>query len=64
MSSGLTGSQLWVVKILDGDSPTKVLIKVKSISDGLEQIVNIVGVQEDLPKLSHSSDVSLPGKSR
>jgi DNA-binding MarR family transcriptional regulator len=38
--------------------------KVKVISDGLEQIVNILGVQEDPPKFIHSSDVNLPGKRR
>jgi DNA-binding MarR family transcriptional regulator len=132
--TGLTGSQLWVIKILDGASVMKVtdlarrmylhpatmvglldrlevkglvqrtrsdkdrrvvhvtitdqgrelvrnspevakglLVKglepltekkVKVISDGLEQIVNILGVQEDPPKLIHSSDVNLPGKRR
>jgi DNA-binding MarR family transcriptional regulator len=132
--TGLTGSQLWVIKILDGASVMKVtdlarrmylhpatmvglldrlevkglvqrtrsdkdrrvvhvtitdqgrvlvrnspevaqglLVKglepltekkVKVISDGLEQIVKILGVQEDPPKLIHSSDVNLPGKRR
>jgi len=132
--TGLTGSQLWVVKMLDGSSPLMVsdlarrmylhpatmvgLIdrleakglvqrtrsdkdrrvvhviitaqgrelvrnspevvqgllvrgletltdkKVKVISDGLEQIVNMLGIQEDPPKLIHSSDVNLPGKRR
>jgi len=38
--------------------------KVKVISDGLEQIVNILGVQEEPPKLIHSADVNLPGKRR
>jgi len=132
--TGLTGSQLWVVKILDEASPLKVtdlarrmylhpatmvglldrlelkglvqrirsdkdrrvvhvsitdqgrdlvrnspevaqglLVKglepltekkVKAISDGLEQIVTILGVQEEPPKLIHSPDVNLPGKRR
>jgi DNA-binding MarR family transcriptional regulator len=132
--TGLTGSQLWVLKILDVESPMKVtdlarrmylhpatmvglldrveskglvqrtrsvkdrrvvhvmissqgqelvrnspevaqglLVKglepltekkVKTISDGLEQIVNILGVQEEPPKLIHSSEVNLPGKRR
>jgi len=132
--TGLTGSQLWVVKLLDGGSPKKVtelarrmylhpatmvglldrleakglvqrtrsdkdrrvvhvsiteqgqelvqnspevakglLVKglepltekkVKVISDGLEQIVHILGVREEPPKLIHSSDVNLPGKRR
>jgi DNA-binding MarR family transcriptional regulator len=132
--TGLTGSQLWVVKMLDGSSPLMVsdlarrmylhpatmvglldrleakglvqrtrsdkdrrvvhviitaqgrelvrnspevvqglLVrgletltdkKVKVISDGLEQIVNMLGIQEDPPKLIHSSDVNLPGKRR
>jgi len=132
--TGLTGSQLWVIRILDGTSPMKVtdlarrmylhpatmvglldrleakgLVqrtrsdtdrrvvhvtitdqgltmvrnspevaqgmivkgleplaekKVKVVSDGLEQIVKILGVQEDPPKLIHSSDVNLPGKRR
>jgi DNA-binding MarR family transcriptional regulator len=38
--------------------------KIKVISDGLEQIVNILGVLEDPPKFIHSSDVNLPGKRR
>jgi DNA-binding MarR family transcriptional regulator len=38
--------------------------KVKVISDGLEQIVHILGVREEPPKLIHSSDVNLPGKRR
>ena len=38
--------------------------KVKAISDGLEQIVKILGVQEEPPKLIHSSEVNLPGKRR
>lgn len=38
--------------------------KVRVISDGLEQIVNILGVQEEPPKLIHSADVNLPGKRR
>jgi MarR family transcriptional regulator, organic hydroperoxide resistance regulator len=132
--TGLTGSQLWVVKLLDGGSSMKVtdlarrmylhpatmvglldrlevkglalrtrsdkdrrvvhvsiteqgrelvrnspevaqglLVKgleplsekkVKVISDGLEQIVSILGVQEEPPQLIHSSDVNLPGKRR
>ena len=132
--TGLTGSQLWVVKILDGASPMNVtelarrmylhpatmvglldrlelkelvqrtrsdkdrrvvhvcitdqgrelvrnspevaqglLVKglepltekkVKVISEGLEQIVTILGVQEEPPILIHSSDVNLPGKRR
>jgi DNA-binding MarR family transcriptional regulator len=132
--TGLTGSQLWVVKLLDGGSPMKVtelarrmylhpatmvglldrleakglvlrtrsdkdrrvvhvsiteqgrvlvqnapevakelLVKgleplsekkVKVISDGLEQIVSILGVQEEPPKLILSADVNLPGKRR
>jgi len=132
--TGLTGSQLWVVKLLEGGSPMKVtdlarrmylhpatmvglldrlevkglvlrtrsdkdrrvvhvsiteqgqelvqnspevakklLVKglepltnkeVKVISDGLEQIVSILGVQEEPPQLIHSSDVNLPGKRR
>ena len=132
--TGLTGSQLWVVKLLDGESPNKVtelarrmylhpatmvglldrleakglvqrtrsdkdrrvvhvsiteqgrvlvqnapevakelLVKgleplsekkVKVISDGLEQIVSILGVQEEPPKLILSADVNLPGKRR
>ena len=132
--TGLTGSQLWVVKLLAGGSPMKVtelarrmylhpatmvglldrleakglvlrtrsdkdrrvvhvsiteqgrvlvqnapevakelLVKgleplsekkVKVISDGLEQIVSILGVQEEPPKLILSADVNLPGKRR
>jgi len=132
--TGLTGSQLWVVKLLDGGAPMKVtdlarrmylhpatmvglldrleikglvlrtrsdkdrrvvhvsiteqgqelvrnspevakkiLVrgleplsdkKVQVISDGLEQIVTILGVQEEAPQLIHSSDVNLPGKRR
>jgi len=132
--TGLTGSQLWVVKLLDEESPMKVtdlarrmylhpatmvglldrleikglvqrirsdkdrrvvhvsitdqgrelvrispevakglLVqglepltdkKVKAISDGLELIVNLLGVQEVPPKLIHSSNVNLPGKRR
>src|SRR5450631_171161 len=132
--TGLTGSQLWVVKMLDGSSPLMVsdlarrmylhpatmvglidrleakglvqrtrsdkdrrvvhviitaqgrelvrnspevvqglLVRgletltdkqVKVISDGLEQIVNMLGIQEDPPKLIHSLDVNLPGKRR
>jgi DNA-binding MarR family transcriptional regulator len=132
--TGLTGSQLWVVKLLAGGSPNKVtelarrmylhpatmvglldrleakglvlrtrsekdrrvvhvsiteqgrvlvqnapevakelLVngleplsekKVKVISDGLEQIVSILGVQEEPPKLILSADVNLPGKRR
>ena len=38
--------------------------KVKVISDGLEQIVTILGVREEPPQLIHSSDVNLPGKRR
>ena len=38
--------------------------KVKAISDGLELIVNLLGVQEVPPKLIHSSNVNLPGKRR
>jgi hypothetical protein len=38
--------------------------QVKTISEGLEQIVSILGVQEEAPKLIHSSDVNLPGKRR
>jgi len=130
--TGLTGSQLWVVKMLDGAPPMKVselarcmylhpatmvslldrleikgmvqrtrsdkdrrvvhiiiteqgrnlvrnspelaqalLVKglepladkkVKVISDGLEQIVKILGVQEEPPNLIHSSEVNVPGK--
>ena len=130
--TGLTGSQLWVVKILDEASPLKVtelarrmylhpatmvglldrlelkglvqrirsnkdrrvvhvcitdqgrelvgnspevaqglLVKgleplsekkVKVIAEGLEQIVTILGIQEEPPKLIRSSDVNLPGK--
>jgi DNA-binding MarR family transcriptional regulator len=132
--TGLTGSQLWVIKILDEQSPLKVtdlarrmylhpatmvglidrleakglvqrirsdkdrrvvhismteqgrnvvqnspevaqglLVKglepltekrVNVISDGLEQIVSILGAQEDPPKLIHSSEVNMPGKRR
>jgi DNA-binding MarR family transcriptional regulator len=132
--SGLTGSQLWVDKMLDGASPMKVtdlarcmylhpatmvglldrlevkglvqrsrsdkdrrvvhiiitaqgrelvrntpevvqglLVKglepltdkkVKVISDGLEQLVSILGIQEEPPQLIHSPDVNLPGKRR
>lgn len=132
--TGLTGPQLWVIKLLDGASPMKVtelarrmylhpatmvglldrlevkgmvqrtrsdkdrrvvhvcatdlglelvrnspeaaqglLVKgleplsdkkVKVISDGLEQIVKILGVQEAPPQLIHSADVNLPGKRR
>lgn len=132
--TGLTASQLWVVKMLDGASPMKVtelarrmylhpatmvglldrlelkglvqrtrsdkdrrvvhiiitdqgrdlvrnapevaqglLVKgleplsekkVKVISDGFEQIVKILGVQEEPPKLIHSSDVNLPRRRR
>ena len=38
--------------------------KVKVISDGLEQIVKILGVQKEPPKLIHSPEVNLPGKRR
>jgi hypothetical protein len=38
--------------------------RVNVISDGLEQIVTILGAQEDPPKLIHSSDVNMPGKRR
>jgi DNA-binding MarR family transcriptional regulator len=38
--------------------------KVKVISDGLEQIVSILGIQEEPPQLIHSPDVNLPGKRR
>jgi len=132
--TGLTGSQLWLVKMLDGGSPMKVtelarrmylhpatmvglldrleakglvqrarsekdrrvvhvsitdhgqelvrnspevaqrlLVKgleplaakkVKEISDGLGQIVSILGVQKEPPILIHSADVNLPGKRR
>jgi len=132
--TGLTGSQLWVVKILDVTSPIKVtdlarrmylhpatmvglldrletkgmvqrtrsdrdrrvvhivitdrgrelvrnspellqglLVngleplsekKVRIISEGLEQIVKILGVHEEPPKLIHSSEVNLPGRKR
>jgi hypothetical protein len=117
--TGLTGSQLWVVKLLDGGAPMmvglldrlevkglvlrtrsdkdrrvvhvsitgqgqelvrnspevakKLLVrgleplsakKVKVISEGMEQIVTILGVQEEPPQLIHSSDVNLPGKRR
>lgn len=128
--TGLTASQLWVVKILDGATPMKVtelarrmylhpatmvglldrlevkglvqrtrsdkdrrvvhivitdqgrelvrnspevaqglLVKglepltdkkIKVISDGLEQVVKILGVQAEPPKLIHSSEVNLP----
>lgn len=132
--TGLTGSQLWVVKILDEASPMKVtelarsmylhpatmvglldrlelkglvqrtrsdkdrrvvhvsisdqgrelvrnspevaqglLVKglepltgkkLEVILEGLEQIVSILGVHGEPPKLIHSSDVNLPGKRR
>lgn len=132
--TGLTGSQLWVIKILDGTSTMKVTdlarrmylhpatmvglldrleakglvqrarsdtdrrvvhvsitdlgrglvrnspevaqgllvkgleplpeSKVKNISDGLKQIVSMLGVQEEPPQLIHSSEVNLPGKRR
>ena len=132
--TGLTGSQLWVVKLLDGGAPMKVtdlarrmylhpatmvglldrlevkglvlrtrsdkdrrvvhvsitdqgqelvrnspevakklLVrgleplsdkKVEVIAQGLEQIVCILGVQEEPPQLIHSADVNLPGKRR
>ena len=132
--TGLTGSQLWVVKILDGASPMNVtelarrmylhpatmvglldrleakglvqrtrsdkdrrvvhvqitaegeevvrnspevaqrlLVegleplterKLKTISTGVEQIVKILGAQQEPPKLIHSSQVNLPGKRR
>ena len=38
--------------------------KVKEISDGLGQIVSILGVQKEPPILIHSADVNLPGKRR
>lgn len=38
--------------------------KVKSISIGVDQIVKILGVQKEPPKLIHSSEVNLPGKRR
>jgi DNA-binding MarR family transcriptional regulator len=130
--TGLTGSQLWVVKILDVTSPMKVtdlarrmhlhpatmvgvldrlevkglvqrvrsdkdrrvvhviitgqgrdLVlnspeaaqglllkglqpleknKVNMISEGLKQIVSILGVQEETPQHIHSSEAKLPGK--
>ena len=132
--TGLTGSQLWVVKLLDGGAPMKVtdlarrmylhpatmvglldrlevkglvlrtrsdkdrrvvhvsitdqgqelvrnspevakklLVrgleplsdkKVEVIAQGLEQIVSILGIQEEPPQLIHSADVNLPGKRR
>lgn len=132
--TGLTGSQLWVIKILDATSPIKVtdlarrmylhpatmvglldrleakgmvqrtrsdrdrrvvhivitdrgrelvrnspeisqglLVngleplsekKVRIVSEGLEQIVRILGVHESPPNLIHSSDVNLPGRKR
>ena len=132
--TGLTGSQLWVVKLLDGGAPMKVtdlarrmylhpatmvglldrlevkglvlrtrsdkdrrvvhvsitdqgqelvrnspevakklLVrgleplsdkKVEVIAQGLEQIVCILGIQEEPPQLIHSADVNLPGKRR
>jgi len=36
--------------------------KIKVASDGLEQIVNILGVQEDPPNLIRSPDVNVPKK--
>ncbi len=38
--------------------------KVKSIAIGVDQIVKILGVQKEPPKLIHSSEVNLPGKRR
>lgn len=38
--------------------------KVNVISEGLEQIVNILGVLEEPPKRIHSSDAILPGRRR
>lgn len=38
--------------------------KVNVISEGLEQIVNILGVLEEPPKRIHSSDTRLPGRRR
>lgn len=38
--------------------------RVAVISDGLEHIVTILGIQEEPPKLILSSDVNLPGKRR
>jgi MarR family transcriptional regulator, organic hydroperoxide resistance regulator len=38
--------------------------KVKSISIGVDQIVKILGVQKEPPKLIHSSEVNLPGRRR
>jgi DNA-binding MarR family transcriptional regulator len=38
--------------------------KVKSISIGVDQIVKILGVQKEPPKLIHSTEVNLPGKRR
>jgi len=132
--TGLTGSQLWAVKMLDGTSPMKVtdlarrmyvhpatmvglldrleakgLVQrvrseqdrrvvhvsiteqgrgvvrkspevaqgilvngleqlpeknVKVISDGMKQIVTMLGIQEAPPQQIHSSEVNLPGKRR
>ena len=132
--TGLTGSQLWAVKMLDGTSPMKVtdlarrmyvhpatmvglvdrlelkglvqrvrsdqdrrvvhvsitdqgrglvrnspevaqgiLVKgleqlteknVKVISEGMKQIVTMLGVQQEPPQQIHSSEVNLPGKRR
>jgi len=134
IETGLTGSQLWVVKMLEGTSPMKVtdlarrmylhpatmvglldrleakglvqrarsekdrrvvhvfntdqgrelvqnspevakdmLVKgleplsekkIKLISDGLDQIVTLLGVREEPPKLIHSSEANLPGRRR
>jgi len=38
--------------------------QVQVISEGLEQIVNILGFQEEPPKLIYSSNVNLPGRRR
>jgi DNA-binding MarR family transcriptional regulator len=38
--------------------------KLKTISTGVEQIVKILGAQQEPPKLIHSSQVNLPGKRR
>jgi DNA-binding MarR family transcriptional regulator len=134
IETGLTGSQLWVIKMLEGTSPMKVtdlarrmylhpatmvglldrleakglvqrarsekdrrvvhvfntdlgrelvqnspevakemLVKgleplsekrIKMISVGLDQIVELLGVREEPPKLIHSSESNLPGRRR
>jgi hypothetical protein len=38
--------------------------KASVVSEVLEQIVSMVGVQEEPPQRIHSTDVNLPGKGR